>query len=204
MRSSVVLLGIPAVLLCSSDIVAVDSPAWWVGMRSVYASFDLSGAGGPLMKFPSDDIKKKLGTFERLPVLLEEGRRLGCNCVYLISYWHPDYAGNKGDYRIRTDLGGPAAFREGAEKVHAAGGRIILYLEPFIITRKSEVGRENGRAWCMKDARGNPQTYYGNAKYYLMWPGEGSGWSEYIIQVAERLVREFKVDGFHLDSYGCQ
>ena len=56
----------------------------------------------------------------------------------------------------------------------------------------------------MKDERGNPQTYYGNAKYYLMWPAEGAGWTEYIVGVAERLVRDFKVDGFHLDSYGCQ
>jgi len=37
-----------------------------------------------------------------------------------------------------------------------------------------------------------------------MWPAEGSGWTEYICSVAERLVGDFEVDGFHLDSYGCQ
>ena len=126
------------------------------------------------MKFPSDDIRKKLRTFRELPVLLTEARRLGCNCIYLVSWWEPNYADNKGDYEIRTDLGGPAAFKEGIARIHKLGGRIILYIEPFIITRTSRVGRTYGAAWSMKDARGRPQTYYGNSKYYLMWPGPGS------------------------------
>jgi len=204
MKKASFIFALVVTLLSSSDALAVESPAWWKQTRSIYASFDLSGAGGPLMKFPSDDIRKKLGTFGNLPVLLDEARQLGCNCVYLVSWWHPDYAGNKGDYKIRTDLGGDKAFKEGVAKIHAQGGKIILYLEPFIITKTSDVGKKYGRAWCMKDERGNPQTYYGNAKYYLMWPGEGSGWAEYIVGVAERLVRDFGVDGFHLDSYGCQ
>jgi len=204
MKKASVIFALLGTLLSSSHALAVESPAWWKQTRAIYASFDLSGAGGPLMKFPSDDIHKKLGTFGNLPVLLDEARKLGCNCVYLISWWHPDYAGNKGDYQIRTDLGGAKAFKEGVAKIHAQGGKIILYLEPFIITKTSNVGRKYGKAWCMKDSRGNPQTYYGNSKYYLMWPAEGSDWAEYIIGVAERLVRDFKVDGFHLDSYGCQ
>ncbi len=116
MKKTSLILALLATLLIVSAAAAVESPAWWKQTRSVYASFDLSGAGGPLMKFPSDDIRKKLGTFADLPVLLDEARKLGCNCVYLISWWHPDYAGNKGDYRIRTDLGGEKAFKEGVAK----------------------------------------------------------------------------------------
>jgi hypothetical protein len=100
------------ILLClytscySHSTSAVESPAWWQNNRAIYASFDLSGAGGPLMKFPSQDIKKKLkGSFENLPVLLQDARQLDCNCVYLVSYWEPNYE-NKGDYEIRLDLGG--------------------------------------------------------------------------------------------------
>jgi hypothetical protein len=192
-----------ALLAAVSNATAVESPKWWKDNRAIYASFDLSGAGGPLMKFPSEDIKKKLGTFRNLPVLLQDARKLGCNCVYLISYWEPNYE-NKGDYEIRTDLGGPKAFREGVAKIHSQGGRIILYLEPFIITRTSKVGRQHGMNWCMKDGRGNPQTYYGRSRFFLMWPGAGSGWTDYICTMAERLVRLYGVDGFHLDSYGCQ
>jgi hypothetical protein len=197
-------VALASLFILTANTAAVVSPAWWRDNRAIYASFDLSGAGGPLMKFPSDDIKKKLRTFRNLPVLLQEARRLGCNCVYLISYWQPNYAGNKGDYKIRTDLGGPDDFRYGVAKIHRRGGRIILYLEPFIITRTSKVGQAHGRDWCMKDTNGRAKTYYGNSKYFLMWPGEGSGWTDYICSVAERLVRLYGVDGFHLDSYGCQ
>jgi len=158
MKKASVVFAVLTTLLSSSNALGVESPQWWRQTRSIYASFDLSGAGGPLMKFPSDDIHKKLGTFRNLPVLLDEARKLGCNCVYLISYWHPDYAGNKGDYQIRTDLGGDEAFKEGVARLHAQGGRIILYLEPFIITRTSDVGLKYGKAWCMKNERGNPQT----------------------------------------------
>jgi len=182
---------------------SAESPRWWQDTRAIYASFDLSGAGGPLMKFPSDDVRKKLGTFENLPRLLDEARQLGGNCIYLNSYWEPEYE-NKGDYEIRRELGGPEAFRKGVEAIHRRGGRIILYLEPFIVTRTSQVGRRSGTDWCMKDAQGNPQTYYGRSRFYLMWPGDGSGWTEHIVAVAERLVRQYGVDGFHLDSYGCQ
>ncbi len=189
-------------LLCDRA-EAVDSPQWWKETRAIYASFDLSGAGGPLMKFPSDDIKKKLGSFRNLPILLDEARQLGCNCIYLVSYWEPNYE-NKGDYEIRTDLGGGAAFKKGVDAVHAKGGHVILYLEAFIVTRTSNVGRRYGMQWCMKDANGNPQTYYGRSRFYLMWPDKGAGWTEYICRLAQRLVRDYGVDGFHLDSYGIQ
>ncbi len=98
------------------------------------------------MKFPSDDIKKKLGSFENLPILLDEARKLGGNCIYLVSYWAPDYE-NKGDYEIRTDLGGGAAFKKGVDVVHAKGGHVIVYLEAFIVTRTSNVGRRWGARW---------------------------------------------------------
>ncbi|MHC4310093.1 MAG: hypothetical protein ACYSSN_09130 [Planctomycetota bacterium] len=91
-RNTIFTLGLlTALLVTISSAMAVESPKWWKDSRSIYASFDLSGAGGPLMKFPSEDIKKKLGTFRNLPVLLQDARKLGCNCVYLVSYWEPDY-----------------------------------------------------------------------------------------------------------------
>jgi hypothetical protein len=204
MRTHFLILAFHIALLAGCRASAVESPVWWKQTRSIYASFDLAGAGGPLMKFPSDDITEKLGTFRNLPILLDEARMLGCNCIYLVSYWEPNYAANKGDYKIRADLGGPQAFKDGVAEIHARAGRIILYLEPFIVTRTSEVAKAYGLDWCMKDANGNPQAYYGNTKYYLMWPAEGSGWTDYIIAAAERLARDYGVDGFHLDSYGCQ
>lgn len=181
----------------------VKSPSWWLENRAIYASFALSGAGGSFMKFPGEDITKKLKSFDDLPVLLDDARKLGCNCVYLVDYWEGGYE-NKGDYVPRSDLGGSEAFKRGIEALHAKGGRIILYLEAFIVNKKSLIGRLHGADWAMKDANGAYYTYYGRDRFYLMYPGDGSGWKEYLCSLAEEMARTYKVDGFHLDSYGLQ
>lgn len=186
---------------CSSR--AAKSPEWWRNNRAIYCPFALSGAGGPLMKFPGEDIKDKLRSFDDLPLLLEDARKLGCDCIYLVDYWQGGYE-NKGDYVPRSDLGGTEAFKRGVAAVHAKGGRIILYLEAFIISRTSDIGRRSGPDWAMMDERGNFYTYYGRDRFYHMYPGDGSGWTEYLCALAEKMVRDYGVDGFHLDSYGCQ
>lgn len=196
-------LSVLALLVLAVPTLALDSPQWWKENRAIYSAFALSGAGGPLMKYPSQDIKKKLGgSFENLPSLLDDARKLGCSCIYLVDYWQPNYE-SKGDYIPRSDLGGPETFKKGVAAVHARGGKIILYLEAFIVTRNNPVGLEHPD-WAMMDADGKYYTYYGRDRFYLMYPGEGSGWSEYICGLAEKMVRDYGVDGFHLDSYGCQ
>lgn len=182
---------------------AVESPKWWKENRAIYTSFALSGAGGPMMKFRGEDITKKLKSFDDLPILLDDARKLGCNCVYLVDYWQGGYE-NKGDYVPRADLGGPKAFKRGIDGIHAKGGRIILYLEAFIISRGSDIGQKHDRDWAMMDENGSFYTYYGRDRFYLMYPGEGSGWIEYICSLAEQMIRSYGVDGFHLDSYGLQ
>jgi len=47
-----------------------------------------------------------------------------------------------------------AAFREGIERVHRRGGRVIAYLEAFIISRDTELGRTAGPRWAMMDENG--------------------------------------------------
>lgn len=197
------------VLLIPAAAPAVESPLWWQDTLAIYSPFANSGAGGPLMKYSSQDPLKALRrpgqdnpSFENLPLILEDARKLGANCIYLVDYWEPTYE-NKGDYVPRADLGGPEAFRKGIEAVHKQGGRIIVYLEAFIVTRTNPVGRQHPE-WAMLDENGVPYTYYGRDRFYLVYPGEGSGWADYLISIAEKMVRDYGVDGFHLDSYGCQ
>lgn len=181
-----------------------DTPEWWAKTRSLYCPAACSGAGSALMKFAGGELRDRITSFRDLPKLLDEAQTLGSNVVYLVDYWEGGYS-NKGDYVPRADLGGPQAFREGLKAVHDRGGRVILYLEAFIISRKSGIGRTMGRKWSIMDEGGHHRGYPGTGdSYFLMWPGKGSGWSEYLTGVAERLIREYDVDGFHLDSYGCQ
>jgi hypothetical protein len=154
------------------------------------------------LKFPSQDIRK-LDTFENLPSMLRDARRLGCDCLYLVDYWEGGYE-LKGDYIPRSDLGGPESFRKGVAAVHQRGGKVLLYLEAFIIHRQSKIGRQHGLEWAMLDSQGQPYSYYGRTRFFLMYPGPGSGWTDYLCGLVEHLTRAYGVDGFHLDSYGLQ
>jgi hypothetical protein len=178
-----------------------DIPRWWQETRAFYCPLANSGAGSSLMKYKTEYLPDDFKTFRDMDLILDDAQRLGTNVIYLVDYWEPDYE-HKSDYRPKLKWGGDKAFREGIEKVHRRGGKVICYLEALIITRETELGRGEGLEWAMLDDKGNPYPYYGRPRFLLMYPGEGSGWVDYIVGVAGRLARDFKIDGIHLDSYG--
>ena len=148
-------------------------------------------------------IDEKISSFVELPNLLDEARSVNSNLIYMADYWEGGYF-IKGDYVPRSDFGGAKAFQEAVKKIQGLGGKIILYLEAFIISRSSKIGREQGPKWAMMGKDGKYLGYFRNMDhtYYQMWPGKGSGWSKYLSDLAEQMITEFDVDGFHLDSYG--
>jgi hypothetical protein len=180
-----------------------DIPAWWQETRGFYCPWENSGAGGSLMKYRthrSGDFK----TFDDLDTVLDDAEKLGTNVIYLVGWWEPEYE-YKAEYETMKKWGGDEAFKRGVAKVHARGGRVICYLEPFIISRKTELAREVGAKWAMMDESGKYYSYYDTGdRFYLMQPGRGTGWTEHLVALAERLARDFKIDGVHLDSYGLQ
>lgn len=175
-----------------------------------------------------------IDSFREMPKLLEEAKSLGTNTLYFIDYYQgwqgqtgedawwkgrdsiPSYIGknearwyknawwNKGDYFPRSDLGGPVEFKEGIDAVHRAGGRVIVYVEGFIISEQSHVGQAHGQEWAILTEEGvlgpEAEPYYGNWKMCPAYPG----WVEHIVDVCRRLVGEYGVDGIHIDSFGAQ
>jgi hypothetical protein len=152
--------------------------------------------------------KGRIRSFRQLPLLLEDAQKLGTNIVYLFDYWegvdeggYPPYW-NKGDYIPRSDLGGEDSLIEGIRAVHAAGGRVILYVEPFIIYRHSMVGRVRGEAWAARwpgdEIQKNPyEDYYKMVAPFVPW-------QDYLVQVVQRLVCLYGADGIFLDSWAWQ
>jgi len=180
-----------------------DIPDWWKNTRAIYCPWENSGAGSSLMQFKAHR-DKGFETFADLDKVLDDGLRLGTGTLYLVGYWEPDYE-HKAEYRPKLKWGGETALRQGIEKVHRRGGRVMLYLEAFIISRDTELGRTRGPKWAMMDEKGRYYSYYDTGeRFYLMYPGPGSGWTDYIVGVAGRLARDFRIDGVHLDSYGLQ
>ncbi|HPD31594.1 MAG TPA: DUF6259 domain-containing protein [Phycisphaerae bacterium] len=180
-----------------------DIPEWWRNTRAFYCPWENSGAGASLMKFKAHR-DEGFESFNDLDKVLDDARRLGTNVLYLVGYWEPDYE-HKAEYRPKLKWGGDTAFRQGIEKVHRLDGRVIVYLEAFIISRNTDLGRTKGPQWAMMDETGRYYPYDGTGdRFYLMYPGPGSGWTDYLVEVAARLARDFRIDGVHLDSYGLQ
>ena len=169
-------------------------------------------AGSALLLFTEGDdsaLSKRISHFRELPSLLEAARAVGSDIVYIVDYYegHPGerptrYCWNKSTYVARADMGGPEAFKEGIAAVQAAGGRVILYLEPFVIEKNSELGQDKGLAWSLKDARGRPpeQPYPDS---YKICPAN-QPFVDHMLAMVRQLIGEYGADGVHLDSYGFQ
>ncbi|MBZ5607640.1 MAG: DUF6259 domain-containing protein [Acidobacteriia bacterium] len=181
-------------------------PAWFRDQGAIYG-YSGGGAGAIYLLYPEEDLRQRIDSFRQLPKLLTEAQHLGTNIVYIWDYWEGsrEQGGRnyfvKGDYLPRPDLGGVPAFVEGVKAVHQQGGRVIVYVEAFIITNSSKIGQEKGQEWGGRNAAGDLYAHYRN-NYSMVAPFVP--WQDYIVQVAERLVRDYGVDGIFLDSYAYQ
>ena len=168
------------------------------------AGFARAGAGVAAILRPDGQMEAyavshgRITSFRQLPALLDEAKALGTNVVYLWDYWEGSDAGgfphywNKGDYIPRRDLGGEQALIEGVAAIHAKGGRVIVYVEPFIIYKFSNIAATSGVQWeGMKDPKTPLTTYPDNHTMVApFWP-----WQEHVVKVARRLVEKYGVDG---------
>ncbi len=186
---------------------ANPSPDWWQKTPAIYCPVACTGAGSNLMKFQSGcpgSLDDAIKSFEELPRLYEDGVRLGCSVLYLVDFWEGGYE-RKGSYEPRSDLGGAAPFKKAIQTIHERGGRVILYMEAFIVSRNTDFGKQYGPLWGMMDPSGRYYGYPGTGdRFYLMYPGIKAGWQEYLSKRAAELVRDYGADGIFLDSYGCQ
>lgn len=183
-----------------------EIPSWFREQGAIYG-FSGGGGGGIFLEYPAQSLDMRISSFLDLPILLNEAKRLGTNIIYLWDYWEGSLQGgkppywNKGDYIPRSDLGGETAFREGIRRLHEQGGKIILYLEPFIIFEYSNIGIEKGQLWGGRDSQGNLYRHY-EQNYSMIAPF--NSWQDYLVSVAERLVRDYDADGIFLDSWAWQ
>lgn len=181
-----------------------DTPRWWLQTRAIYTPAACTGAGSNLMKFYGcpGALDEVIASFAELSNVWHKAQAFHCNVIYLVDYWDDGYDA-KGTYEPSRKLGGEAALREAIAEIHRQGGRVILYVEPFIISRTTDFGQAMGPLWGIMDANGRFYDYPGTTgKFYLMQPR--SNWAAHLETVCRRLVGDYGADGIFLDSYGCR
>ncbi len=193
-----------------------DIPRWFREAVALYGVGGIGGGGAYLAYGPGPQgmvrryrgpLDTEISSFDELPTLLRKARAMGTDVLYLWDYWEgepetgmPPYW-NKGDYVPRSDLGGPEAFRRGIGAVHSAGGRVLVYVEGFIIWKNSRLGQERGQAMALCDEHGAYYEEYQNN--WSLCPAD-EAWQQCLTDICVRLVRDYDVDGIFLDSYGAQ
>lgn len=186
------------------------TPAWFRQLPALYCPAPRT-AGCALMPFAEGSenaLSRRIRHFSQLPELLEDARRLGTDLVYLVDPWEgapgddpAEYCWRKGDYVPRADMGGAAALRDGIDAVHRAGGRIMFYLEPFVINHGTEIGKARGREWSIETADGIPEQPYPDD--WKICPACRPAVA-HLVGVARRMVGELGADAIHLDSAGFE
>ncbi|MDI7276335.1 MAG: DUF6259 domain-containing protein, partial [Anaerolineae bacterium] len=176
-----------------------------IGGGGAYLAYG-PGPGGTVTRYRGP-LDTEIASFDELPLLLHKARQMGTDVLYLWDYWEgepdtgmPPYW-NKGDYVPRSDLGGPEAFRRGVEAVHRAGGRVLVYVEGYIVWKNSRLGQARGRDMALCDQHGAYYEEYLNN--WSMCPAD-EAWQQCLTDICVRLVRDMDVDGIFLDSYGAQ
>src|SRR5262245_25129026 len=194
-----------------------DTPAWLKEEGAIF-SFGGGGAGGIYLGYHPVALKDRISHFSQLPSLLREARTFGTNIVYLWDYWEGlekcEYIDenkapyfNKGDYIPRKDMGGNEALAQGIKAVHDDRGKVIMYIEPFIIYPTSIIGRKKGDGWSSYNHFGSPlldrdavEIYGGIYKMNAAFVP----WQDEVVKIAQRIVGEYGADGIMLDSWGWQ
>jgi len=185
-----------------------ETPGWFTDTVAIYAPSSET-SGGSLLTIPVQVLCEKIDDFRQLPDLLDEAQRMGTSTLYLTDFWEgvgrcaDPYSCwvNKGEYIPRSDFGGSEAFKDGIDAVHAMDGRVVLYIEPFIIHVDSEAGHAHGPEWSMMDERGSYYDPYVNN--WTLCP-DSREWVNYLSDICFELTDSLGIDGLYFDSFGFQ
>lgn len=185
-----------------------DTPAWLRDAGAIYSPTAGGSGGIYLYQQPQTPLTSRISSFTQLPKLLTEARSVGTSVLYLNDYWNgvknpqnfPPYY-NKGDYTPSSTLGGAHALRAGIAAVHAKGGHVIAYIEPYIIFQYAQIAAEHGTDWAGRDSAGDLDQSYQD--YYTMIQ-PFTPWQDQVVSIAKRLVGRYGFDGVFLDSSGWQ
>lgn len=143
-------------------------------------------------------------SFERMPLLYRDG-------PYDLIEWamynqgvvdEPEsYGPYMGDglYLFRSDLGGPAAMREGVRRLHAMGRRIMFYVAGNSLLRSSALLKgQRPEDWMLMDRPGHGYDV-GYPNGFSVCPGYGP-WQQHLAHTARRILAESGADGIRLDE----
>jgi len=146
---------------------------------------------------------KGVQDFKDLILVWDDAMLTGCKIIELYCWQGVEKARiyNGGDYLPAKGYGGTRALREGIRRVHARGGKVIIYVESLLAWIHSELAKSGRcREWSLMSKDGTYSTWY-KGRWHMCSACEE--WQDYLVNKCAWLVKELDVDGVRLDSLGC-
>ncbi|MCK9222892.1 MAG: DUF6259 domain-containing protein [Limnochordia bacterium] len=144
------------------------------------------------------DEKQKVFNFQ--PAIDEDIEAFGSiDYLHLFDWaWTPTH-GRVGDYNPWEYLGSAAAFKEAIDGVHEQGIPVGLYLEGYLVSPESLVGKAHGADWQLlnRDLRPYPQW----SPNYDLCP-HCEPWQDYLSSTYRSIWEVTGARGFYLDQLG--
>lgn len=124
--------------------------------------------------------------------------------IHLFDWRISDEYGRWGDYSHYNAVGGLPAFKAAIEQVQAEGIRVGLYLDTYLVSRKSLLGQSpEAAAWQSHYANGKPKDGYSTPDDPMMnMCASQPGWQDYLAETCRRVAAETGCDGIYLDEGG--
>lgn len=153
-------------------------------------------------------------SYHDLPKLYEIAQEHGCNTLGLFGWFDSGHDNFYPDLSVSESMGGEKALREGIEKVHEMGGRVVLYFqghlidvntpyytsgEGFKVSGKNYVGQPYFEHYC-KYSQSEFNRYYGGRTFVTACPSS-TDWHELLAEKAE-WIYGLGADGVLFDQMG--
>ena len=124
----------------------------------------------------------------------------GVDFVHIFDWSQTPTHGRVGRYQPWKHLGGADAFRRQVAGIQSMGIPVGVYLEGYLVSKKSGLDPAKSGKWTMLAPGGKPHSRFG-AGYRYMCP-QAAGWRDYLAEACRGGGSAGGVDGVYLDEIG--
>ncbi len=141
----------------------------------------------------------------RFDEIIERDREaLGCiDYLHIFDWSETRQWGRVGDYDPWEEIPGPDELRAAVERVQADGVPVGLYLEGYLISKRSRVGQAHGAEWTLLNANGEEYGYFSTPEEpnWSICPSVGA-WQAYMERAYSRAAEQTGAMGLYIDEFG--
>jgi len=126
----------------------------------------------------------------------------GCDFLHIFDWGACGRRGRTGDYDPWGQIiPGPREFAEAVAALQREGIPVGLYIEGYLVDRRSRVGAKHCELWGMRNARAELMPFTPGSSELIMCPMV-KAWQDYLAATYKRVCPQTGASGFYIDEFG--